>query len=227
GQVSSSDSWKATVPPIRTTSKAVTAEATRRGLSDSITPIVLTRGRRTRRAPAQHPSGSGPPRGRLLELRQHQLLRLRVHDHLRPDRPRGGGRGRAGRRRRAREHVQPVHARAARRDERLVVEVVLARGDPESPRDDRGRLELRFLRVRLRAPAHLLSDLRAFYDRLDTGETQFEFTAGEGEPFYHFAFLAPPERFDELAGSNEVFDFDNWDARAFYFDDSAGKSVEV
>ena len=81
--------------------------------------------------------------------------------------------------------------------------------------------------MRLRAPAHLLSDLRAFYDRLDTGETRLEFTAGEGEPFYHFAFLAPPERFDELAGSNEVFDFDNWDAKAFYFDDPAGNIVEI
>ena len=36
--------------------------------------------------------------------------------------------------------------------------------------------------MRLRAPAHLLSDLRAFYDRLDTGETRLEFTAGEGDP---------------------------------------------
>jgi hypothetical protein len=80
--------------------------------------------------------------------------------------------------------------------------------------------------VRLRAPAHLLPDLREFYDRLETGETELEFAAGEGEPFYHFAFLAPWERFDELAGE-EVFDFPAWDARAFYFHDPAGNIVEL
>ena len=83
--------------------------------------------------------------------------------------------------------------------------------------------------MRLAAPAHLLSDLHAFYEGIDTGETELEFVAGEGEgePFYHFAFLAPPERFDELAGSSKVFDFDFWDARAFYFDDPAGNIVEI
>ena len=86
---------------------------------------------------------------------------------------------------------------------------------------------MRFQRVRLRAPAHLLADLRDFYDRIDTGETELEFAAGEGEPFYHFAFLAPWERFDELAAGEEVFDFPDWDARAFYFHDPAGNIVEV
>jgi hypothetical protein len=81
--------------------------------------------------------------------------------------------------------------------------------------------------VRLAAPAHLLSDLRAFYEEVETGETELEFVAGEGEPFYHFAFLAPPERFDELSASHEVFDFEAWDARAFYFHDPAGNIVEV
>jgi hypothetical protein len=81
--------------------------------------------------------------------------------------------------------------------------------------------------VRLRAPAHVLPDLREFYEGIDTGETELEFAAGEGEPFYHFAFLAPPERFDELAAGEEVFDFDNWNARAFYFHDPAGNIVEV
>ena len=81
--------------------------------------------------------------------------------------------------------------------------------------------------MRLRAPEHRLTELQEFYAQLGTGETEVEFVAGEGDPFYHFAFLAPPERFDELAGSNEVFDFDDWDARAFYFHDPAGNIVEV
>jgi catechol 2,3-dioxygenase-like lactoylglutathione lyase family enzyme len=81
--------------------------------------------------------------------------------------------------------------------------------------------------VRLRAPAHLLPELREFYDGIETGETELEFEAGEGEPFYHFAFLAPWERFDELAAGTEVFDFDNWDAKAFYFQDPAGNIVEL
>lgn len=81
--------------------------------------------------------------------------------------------------------------------------------------------------MRLKAAAHLLPELREFYDRIETGETELEFAPGEGEPFYHFAFLAPSDRFDELAASNEVFDFDNWDARAFYFDDPAGNIVEI
>lgn len=105
--------------------------------------------------------------------------------------------------------------------------MVVAGRDPQPPRDDGGRLGLNFERVRLRASAHLLSDLREFYDRLETGETELEFAAGEGEPFYHFAFLAPPDRFDELAQGEEVFDFDNWSARAFYFHDPAGNIVEV
>ena len=86
---------------------------------------------------------------------------------------------------------------------------------------------MKFLRVRLAAPAHLLSELSTFYDGIDTGETVLEFVAGEGEPFYHFAFLAPPDRFVELAGSKEIFDFDAWNARAFYFHDPAGNIVEV
>jgi hypothetical protein len=81
--------------------------------------------------------------------------------------------------------------------------------------------------VRLAAPAHLLADLREFYEEIETGETELEFVAGEAEPFYHFAFLAPPTRFDELAASKEVFDFEAWDARAFYFHDPAENIVEV
>jgi hypothetical protein len=86
---------------------------------------------------------------------------------------------------------------------------------------------VRFRRARLRAPAHLLAELRRFYDGIETGETELEFVAGEGEPFYHFAFLAPPERFDELAAGEEVVDFPDWDAKAFYFHDPAGNIVEL
>jgi hypothetical protein len=86
---------------------------------------------------------------------------------------------------------------------------------------------MHFKRVRLRAPAHLLAELDEFYGEIDTGETALEFAAGEGEPFYHFAFLAPPDRFDDLAAGQEVFDFPAWDARAFYFHDPAGNIVEL
>jgi catechol 2,3-dioxygenase-like lactoylglutathione lyase family enzyme len=67
------------------------------------------------------------------------------------------------------------------------------------------------------------------------GETRLGFRAGEGEPFYHFALLVPGDRFDaalawarervELLG--DVFDFEAWDARAFYFHDPAGNIVEL
>src|SRR5262245_29886291 len=137
--VSSSDSWKATVPPTTTATSAATAYATRRALTEWITQVVWTRGRRRPGAPAQHPSGPREPRGRLLQLREHQLLGLRVHAHVRAHRPRGRGRRRPGRRRGAREHVDPFHARAARRDAGLVVEVVVARGHPEPSGDARQR----------------------------------------------------------------------------------------
>ena len=86
---------------------------------------------------------------------------------------------------------------------------------------------MKFTRVRLRAPEHLLPELRDFYAGIDTGETELEFAAGHGEPFYHFAFLTPPDGFEELATGQEVFDFDFWRARAFYFHDPAGNIVEL
>jgi hypothetical protein len=84
----------------------------------------------------------------------------------------------------------------------------------------------------------VLDELRKFYARLGTGETELEFAPGEGEPFYHFAFLAPPDRFDAvLAATPEpladretgdvIFDFESWDAKAFYFHDPAGNIVEI
>ena len=92
-----------------------------------------------------------------------------------------------------------------------------------------------FLRVRLRGP----SGLDEFYAPF--GRTGLEFVEGEGEPFYHFAFLVPGDRFDAAfdwaqqrfeilprPGSGElVFDFSFWDALACYFRDPAGSIVEL
>ena len=115
---------------------------------------------------------------------------------------------------------------------------------------------MRFSEVRLDAPATLLAQLARFYaDGLGVpgvehrasevvvpiGETRLAFAASDDEPFYHFALLAPGDRFaaahawarevvDVLpnAGSSEnVFDFGFWSAQAFYFHDPAGNIVEV
>ena len=115
---------------------------------------------------------------------------------------------------------------------------------------------MRFRHVRLHAAARRLPALTAFYgDRLgvelsDTGEsslavsvgeTQLDFVAGDGQPFYHFALLAPGNRFAELlewarertellpdrTSGDVVFDFTNWEARACYFHDPAGNIVEL
>jgi hypothetical protein len=100
---------------------------------------------------------------------------------------------------------------------------------------------MRFAEVTLEAPL----DLREFYgDRLGlpldgeamvAGETRLGFDVEDGGAFYHFALLVPGDRFDaalawagervELLG--DVFDFDNWDARAVYFHDPAGSIVEL
>jgi len=95
-------------------------------------------------------------------------------------------------------------------------------------------LAVRFVEVTLAAPPNRLAELEAFYAGM-TGETTLRFRAGEGEPFYHFALLVPGDRFDaahawaderfELVGG--VFDFENWDARAVYFEDPAGNLVEL
>jgi hypothetical protein len=111
---------------------------------------------------------------------------------------------------------------------------------------------VRFDRVLLRAPAASLPALDDFYaDRLGlesveeaglkVGETRLEFVDGSAEPFYHFALLAPGDRFGaalewlerrvELLPDPEtqkaVFDFDNWDALACYFHDPVGNIVEL
>jgi len=104
-----------------------------------------------------------------------------------------------------------------------------------------------FRYVRLQAPAHALDALSEFYEErlelpgLRIGETQLEFVPGEGEPFYHFAFLVPGNRFDaalewigeraELLPDREtgevVFDFQSWDGQACYFHDPAGNILEL
>jgi catechol 2,3-dioxygenase-like lactoylglutathione lyase family enzyme len=115
---------------------------------------------------------------------------------------------------------------------------------------------LRFFQVRLLATAARLPQLANFYGRqlgferhatrpdavgFAVGETDLEFVASVGEPFYHFALLVPGNRFDAAlrwarlrttllpdADTGEVvFDFDNWGARACYFHDPAGNIVEL
>jgi hypothetical protein len=113
-----------------------------------------------------------------------------------------------------------------------------------------------FLHVRLSAPGGAWSALAAFYaeelgieqvesvdDRLafQIGATRLELEASRGRPFYHFALLAPGNRFDALLEwarertellpdpdtDEDVFDFPAWDARACYFHDAAGNIVEL
>jgi hypothetical protein len=100
---------------------------------------------------------------------------------------------------------------------------------------------VRFVEVTLAGPAGLADFYAATLglpvDRgvIRIGETKLRFEPADGEPFYHFALLVPGDRFDaalawarervELLG--DVFDFDNWDALAFYFHDPAGNIVEL
>ncbi len=106
--------------------------------------------------------------------------------------------------------------------------------------------------MQLHAAAESLPALTEFYaDRLgieQTGEstfqigaTELEFVPATGDPFYHFALLAPGNRFDallewareltELLPNPEtgevVFDFSFWSAYAIYFHDPAGNIVEL
>jgi hypothetical protein len=106
---------------------------------------------------------------------------------------------------------------------------------------------MQFRHVRLQAPAHALGALEDFYagplglPGLRVGETQLEFVPVQGEPFYHFAFLVPGNRFDaalewigeraELLPDPEtgevVFDFQSWDGWGCYFNDPAGNILEL
>ncbi len=108
-----------------------------------------------------------------------------------------------------------------------------------------------FLRVELQASRGRLADLEDFYANqlgmeraaggFRIGVSELVFRGAEGEPFYHYALLAPGDRFsaaliwardriDLLLGGDideVVFDFDNWNAHAFYFHDPAGNIVEL
>jgi catechol 2,3-dioxygenase-like lactoylglutathione lyase family enzyme len=113
---------------------------------------------------------------------------------------------------------------------------------------------MHFTRVMLEAPDAKLEDLAAFYTTtlgarkdddqsgVTIGRTAIAFKGSSvGRPVYHFAFLLPGDRFDaastwaqsrlELLPDSEtgevVFDFENWDARAFYFHDPADNIVEL
>ena len=125
-------------------------------------------------------------------------------------------------------------------------------GIPMSTRQANGRL--RFVGARLGAPAGQLAALRDFYaERLGldavlsadelcvtVGETRLCFEAVPDEPFYHFAFLLPGDRFEaaqryartrtELLedpdSGHATFEFDFWSAHACYFADPAGNIVE-
>jgi hypothetical protein len=114
-------------------------------------------------------------------------------------------------------------------------------------------MQMRFARVALQSPNDKVVDLTAFYaaelaaktdnerDELRIGETQLVFEGVAGNPFYHFAFLVPGNRFDaalqwsqthfDLLPDSEngelVFDFESWSARAFYFRDPADNIVEL
>lgn len=111
---------------------------------------------------------------------------------------------------------------------------------------------MKFRHVVLGAPPKGLDALADFYEELGfklepdrllfaAGETTMEFDPAPGAPFYHFAFLLPGDRFDaaldwvrsrvELLPDPDtgevVFDFDNWEAWACYFEDPAGNIVEL
>ncbi|MEL6821146.1 MAG: VOC family protein [Calditrichota bacterium] len=112
---------------------------------------------------------------------------------------------------------------------------------------------MRFREIKLET--HLLDEQREFYENtlgfkitakrkhnfsLAAGKTILTFTRvrEEIEPFYHFAFNIPSAQFEsckewlkaktsllEEDGEN-VFHFENWNAKAIYFKDPAGNIVE-
>jgi hypothetical protein len=100
---------------------------------------------------------------------------------------------------------------------------------------------MRFTEVALAGPGELTSfyhdvlELAVDGDAIRIGETTLRFTEPDGEPFYHFAFLVPGNRFaGALAWARErvevlggVFDSDEWDSCAVYFHDPADNIVEL
>ncbi|HEX6489717.1 MAG TPA: hypothetical protein VF137_12700 [Candidatus Dormibacteraeota bacterium] len=106
--------------------------------------------------------------------------------------------------------------------------------------------ELRFQYARLTVGSPVAGFYRGLGFDVDgtavqVGETVLEFSETGGGAFHHFAFLAPGNRFDaayrwarervdvlrQPGTGRDVFDFDFWDARAFYFHDPAGDIAEV
>jgi catechol 2,3-dioxygenase-like lactoylglutathione lyase family enzyme len=117
-----------------------------------------------------------------------------------------------------------------------------------------------FLDVRLALQVDAVAEMREFYldylgfDETDTanakdllgvriGKTVLRFTTAplDSKPFYHFALLAPGDRFeaaltwlaersellpDPDTGTN-VFDFDNWGALGCYCLDPVGNIIEI
>jgi catechol 2,3-dioxygenase-like lactoylglutathione lyase family enzyme len=106
----------------------------------------------------------------------------------------------------------------------------------------------------LAAPAAAMGELARFYGALEletaggdgrldvaVGDARLTFTASDGEPFYHFAFLVPGDGFEaayawlgeraeilpDARTGETVFDFSFWDALACYVHDPAGNIVEL
>lgn len=75
---------------------------------------------------------------------------------------------------------------------------------------------------------------------LRVGDARLQFTAANGEPFYHLALLVPGDRFDAAyawaterialldgPGGSRAVDFADWQAKALYLLDPAGNIVEL
>src|ERR671937_595416 len=92
-----------TVPTPRTTTSAAIAYPRRRTVNFSTTVVSWRCGRRSAGAPAQHPHRPRANVRGLRQLRERQLLRLRVHGHVRARRSQRRAGRRSRRRRRARE----------------------------------------------------------------------------------------------------------------------------
>jgi catechol-2,3-dioxygenase len=106
--------------------------------------------------------------------------------------------------------------------------------------------------LRLRAPRGSMDALRGFYaDTLGlpvegrdpltvrAGGTTIEFGAGEGAPYYHFAFNVPENKLAaakawlkprcpliQRPDGRDEYDFGSWNAHAVYFNDPAGNILE-
>ena len=105
---------------------------------------------------------------------------------------------------------------------------------------------MRFTKVILAGPPELTGfyreqlELPFEADVIGIGETRLRFTASDGAPFYHFAFLVPGDRFDAalawaeqctelLTGEDgtRIFAGDAWKSSAVYFHDPAGNILEL